>query len=104
MPDHIVVKPDGTLVENCLVKYDKGIVEVRFFRMNEYLVVTIKDNGRGIPESERSKIFDLYYTTRIDGTGLGLAITQKIILQHKGAIDFYSTKDETIFKIKIPLK
>ncbi len=83
---------------------DDGMIEVRYSRIDGNLIITIKDNGRGIPESERNKIFDLYYTTRIDGTGLGLAISQKIILQHGGVIDFYSTKEETIFKIKISLQ
>ena len=81
---------------------NNGKVLVEYFARDGSLMVTIKDNGRGILEKDQSKIFDLYYTTRKEGTGIGLSISQKIISQHNGIIDFTSSNKGTTFNIKIP--
>jgi signal transduction histidine kinase len=49
--------------------------------------IEVIDNGIGIPEEERAKIFEPYYTTKSGGTGLGLAIVYRIISDHGGRID-----------------
>ncbi|MDP9337677.1 MAG: ATP-binding protein [Acidobacteriota bacterium] len=49
--------------------------------------ITIFDNGPGIPNSARGKLFRPFYTTKANGTGLGLAVVQKIIIQHGGQVD-----------------
>ncbi|HEY6097575.1 MAG TPA: ATP-binding protein [Candidatus Deferrimicrobium sp.] len=48
--------------------------------------VRIRDNGRGIPASDRRNIFRLFFTTRKNGSGLGLPIVRQIVRQHGGAI------------------
>jgi signal transduction histidine kinase len=48
--------------------------------------VSIEDNGPGIPESARARIFQPFFTTRASGTGLGLAIVQKIVVMHNGRV------------------
>ncbi len=50
------------------------------------LSIEICDNGCGIPENERQKVFEPFYTTHAQGTGLGLAIVKRIIDQHQGSI------------------
>jgi PAS domain S-box-containing protein len=50
------------------------------------LRISIDDEGPGIPEKTRARIFDLLYTTKPDGTGMGLAIAQRIIREHEGEI------------------
>ena len=50
------------------------------------LCVSIDDEGAGIPEKDRARIFDLLYTTKPDGTGMGLAIAKRIIREHDGEI------------------
>lgn len=79
------------------------------------LVVSIQDNGAGIKEEDKKKIFQAGFTTKKvgEGTGLGLAICKKIIEKHNGEISFESTSyklenpsriaKSTIFKIKLPL-
>lgn len=77
------------------------------------LIVSIKDNGFGIKEEDKKKIFHAGFTTKKvgEGTGLGLAICKKIIEKHKGSITFDSgvvKKDDnilksTVFTIKIPV-
>lgn len=80
-----------------------GKVQLDYICENDKLVIIISDNGRGIPESDKGKIFDLYYTSRKDGTGIGLSITHKIIEQHNGTITFESAVNAgTTFKIIIP--
>jgi nitrogen fixation/metabolism regulation signal transduction histidine kinase len=51
------------------------------------VVVSVEDNGPGVPEELRDRVFDPYFTTRSSGTGLGLAIVKKIVLEHGGTID-----------------
>jgi signal transduction histidine kinase len=48
--------------------------------------VTVSDNGPGIPESARERVFQPFFTTRSRGTGLGLAIVQKIVVIHNGRV------------------
>jgi signal transduction histidine kinase len=49
-------------------------------------MLTVADEGTGIPAELRERVFDPYFTTRHEGTGLGLAIVKKIVLQHGGEI------------------
>ncbi|RNC66691.1 MAG: response regulator [Desulfuromonadales bacterium] len=52
----------------------------------DYVKLSFNDEGRGIPEADRSKIFDPYFTTKEGGTGLGLASTHAIVTRHGGQI------------------
>ena len=49
-------------------------------------VVTVADNGPGIPEADRGRVFQPFFTTRSRGTGLGLAVVQKIAVTHNGRV------------------
>lgn len=55
--------------------------------------VEVMDNGPGIPEAERSRIFEPYYTTKASGTGLGLAIVHRIVSDHGGRVDIDEAED-----------
>ncbi len=94
------------LVQNAIDAVDKGSkVEINYFNKGNNLIIEVTDNGKGIPENVRNKIFDLYYTTKQEGTGLGLSIVQKIIAEHKGTIEVFSEVNKfTKFKITIPQK
>jgi len=59
-------------------------------RDGERVELSVRDNGRGIPPPERSRIFDIFYSTRKGGTGLGLAIADRVALAHGGALSFES--------------
>lgn len=66
-----------------------GVIEVRARRENEKLVITVTDNGPGIPKEDVAHVFERYWhATRKQrgGTGLGLAITKGIIDAHGGSI------------------
>ena len=97
----------------CGVRY-AGEIIVSTEIIDNVLIVKIQDNGAGIKEEDKKKIFQAGFTTKKvgEGTGLGLAICKKIIEKHKGEITFdstsYKTKDgkiakSTVFEIKLPV-
>lgn len=53
----------------------------------EMLLVSVEDNGPGIADEMREKVFEPFYTNRTNGTGLGLAIVRQIIEGHRGTMD-----------------
>lgn len=67
-------------------------------------LLRIADEGTGIPEEIREKIFDLYFTTRSAGSGIGLAMTYRILQLHHGSVDVQSNRSRgTEFLLRIPL-
>ena len=64
-----------------------GRVRVSARRERAVALLTVEDNGPGIPEHARERVFDPYYTTKTEGTGLGLAIAKKVVLEHGGEIE-----------------
>jgi two-component system nitrogen regulation sensor histidine kinase GlnL len=72
-------------------------------RMHLPLLVSVADNGPGIPDDLRVNLFDPFVTTKMNGTGLGLALVAKIIGDHGGVIDFESVPKRTIFKVSLPV-
>ena len=74
-------------------------------RVNQYVLLTVKDNGNGINPEDFSRIFDPFFTTKGDGTGMGLSICQRIISEHGGQITVNSRPGRgTTFQIYLPLK
>ena len=70
----------------------------------EQLVITVQDNGRGISERVRDKLFRAFVTDKPHGTGLGLAQARKIIELHEGSIELQSAPGRgTTVTIKLPL-
>jgi two-component system NtrC family sensor kinase len=70
-----------------------------------YALLTVKDNGGGIPEDARERIFDPFYTTKEAGagTGLGLSIVQGIVERHGGEIELTSSAEGAAFTVRLPL-
>ncbi len=95
------------------IKYtpENGRIQVRIGRNAGMCVIEIEDNGPGIPDSEKQKIFDRFY--RLDdsrardtgGTGLGLAIAKEAVMLHKGSIEVLDAPEGgSIFRIKLPFE
>lgn len=82
----------------------EGKIIIRLLREKDHALICITDNGSGIPEEKKEKIFKPYFTTKSSGTGLGLAMTQKIIEMTNGAIWFESEEGKgTTFYVRLPL-
>ncbi len=67
------------------------------------LELHIEDNGPGVPESLRERVFFPLVSGREGGSGLGLTLAQTFIQQHHGTVEFESEPGRTVFKIVIPL-
>ena len=64
-----------------------GHVVVSATREGDGARIVVEDDGPGIADSVRGRIFDPYFTTKADGTGLGLAIVKKVVVEHGGEIE-----------------
>jgi two-component system nitrogen regulation sensor histidine kinase GlnL len=67
------------------------------------LLVTIGDNGTGIPDGIARHMFDAFVTGKAGGTGLGLALVAKIVNDHGGAIEFTTRPGSTVFRTLLPI-
>jgi two-component system, OmpR family, sensor histidine kinase SenX3 len=104
----------ANLVENAVIYSDPGArvvvaAHVQARRDDDYVEITVSDNGIGIPPAEQSRIFERFY--RVDyarsrangGTGLGLAIVKHIAAAHGGEVTVWSQVGQgSTFTIRIP--
>ncbi|MGE0745322.1 MAG: nitrogen regulation protein NR(II) [Rhodospirillales bacterium] len=72
-------------------------------RVDLPLVVTVQDNGPGIPDELSANLFDPFVTTKADGSGLGLSLVAKIVGDHGGVIEFDSEPRKTVFRVMLPV-
>ncbi len=72
-------------------------------RLHLPLLVSVQDNGPGIPEDLRAHLFDAFVTTKPSGNGLGLALVAKIVGDHGGIIEFDSVPRRTVFRVMLPI-
>ena len=84
------------------------IVKSQFYKDAKCVIISIADNGGGIPEKVRTRIFEPFFTTKEVGvgTGQGLAIAHNVIVKsHQGQL-WFDTKDGhgTVFYIKLPME
>lgn len=81
-----------------------GTVWLRAWLGGGVVRISVRDQGPGIPESDRDRIFDPFYTTKENGTGLGLAVAAKIIEQHGGTLTLESGAGRgATFALELPL-
>ncbi len=72
---------------------------------NERVRIVVRDNGPGVSEAMRPRLFEPYATSKEKGTGLGLAIVQRIVFEHGGEISYReATKGGAVFEIWLPIK
>ena len=116
--DPLLVRADrrrvGQVVANLLanaLKYSPagGAVSVRAERRDGRFVVSVADEGIGIPEESRQDVFLPFFRvgggTGAEGTGLGLAISRRIVRRHGGELDFESTPGRgSTFSFELPLE
>jgi signal transduction histidine kinase len=114
LPDQpLIAKIDADLIKQALLNVvlngaqamaDGGKLEVRLVEDGRMALLSVHDQGGGIPPEVRDKIFDLYFTTKKDGSGIGLAMTYRIMELHNGSIEVESDAVHgTTFLLRLPL-
>lgn len=115
LPDHCLIKGDreqllrvfNNLIKNSIQAIstsDTGVIQIQVTEENSLLKVKISDNGIGISEEQKSRIFTPYFTTKSNGSGIGLAMVKQIIVNHSGLIYFESEENiGTQFIIELPV-
>ncbi len=68
------------------------------------LLISVEDNGPGIPEGIAPHLFDPFVTSKAGGSGLGLALVAKIVNDHGGIVEFDSNADGTTFRVMLPMQ
>jgi PAS domain S-box-containing protein len=93
------------LVKNAMSAMPNGgTIRIGTKLAEDMLVIKVEDNGSGIPAAMLHKIFEPYYTTKVDGTGLGLTMTYKVVKEHGGDIRVQSEEGHgTCFTIMLPV-
>ncbi|UII26221.1 ATP-binding protein [Fulvivirga maritima] len=69
-------------------------IELRAEKREQRAVISIKDNGQGIPKKEMSQVFVPFYSTKKQGSGIGLSLTKQIMYLHGGYIKIESEEGE----------
>jgi signal transduction histidine kinase len=114
LPDHpVLAKVDADLLKQALLNVvlngaqamsEGGKLRVSLAEDGRVALLSIHDQGAGIPADVRDKIFDLYFTTKKDGSGIGLAMTYRIVELHNGSIEVESDATHgTTFILRFPL-
>jgi signal transduction histidine kinase len=111
-PESLVVSADKQLIEQVLInlvmnsiqaldgKNSKKIVLAAFMDYAGRVIIQVSDNGIGIREEIRDKIFVPFFTTREKGSGIGLSLSRQIMRMHGGVIIFKSNPgEETVFSL-----
>jgi signal transduction histidine kinase len=92
------------LLNACSFTSAGGKITLRVERSGEFAVIAVSDTGKGISPEDRSKIFQLFFTTRPGGSGIGLANTFRFVQLHNGRIEFESELGAgTTFRMELPL-
>jgi nitrogen fixation/metabolism regulation signal transduction histidine kinase len=101
----------GNLIRNAADAVAKRGVADRVVRVSARIeqgeaVIAVEDNGPGVADAVRERVFEPYVTTKAHGTGLGLAITMKIIVEHGGTLSVDTSPDlgGARFVVTLPLR
>jgi two-component system nitrogen regulation sensor histidine kinase NtrY len=110
-----IIQADRTQINRLFTNLIKNAIEasseneqksifIHVYNQMDTAVVSVKDNGSGIPEDMRNKIFVPNFTTKSSGTGLGLAICKGIVEKSNGAIWFETEEGKgTTFFVSLPI-
>ena len=92
------------VLNGCQAMPSGGELKVKPQVDGRYLNLEVSDEGEGIPQDARQKVFSLFFTTKPGGTGIGLAMAFRILQLHNGFIDFTSELHHgTTFRVFVPV-
>jgi len=103
---NIIVNAAHAISDTLTDEHRMGRIKISTHDEPKHIEVRIRDDGSGMPEHIRARIFEQFFTTKAvgSGTGQGLALAHAVVVdRHKGAIDVESAPGEgTVFRIRIP--
>jgi PAS domain S-box-containing protein len=101
------IKDSGNVSISTMNRYiDKPLRGYDDVDVGEYVVLSVSDNGSGIPPENLERIFEPFYTKKImgrSGTGLGLAVAWNVVHDHKGYIGVTTDEEGTMFELFFPV-
>lgn len=101
-----LIRVFNNLIKNAIQSISNsttGLIEIEIYNQQDFVYVSLKDNGVGIEEDKMKYIFEPNFTTKSSGSGLGLAMCKSIIEQSNGKIWFETKMNKgTIFYIQLP--
>jgi signal transduction histidine kinase len=95
----------ANLIDNAIdAASEGGRVELAAGRARNKIVVSVIDDGPGVPPDIRDRIFDPFFSTKPagHGTGLGLDIVRRLVLRHNGVVELDSQPGRTEFRVTLP--
>ena len=111
--DSLPVRMDPDLVKQAVLNVvlngvqampQGGSLRITVRREGDGALIMVNDEGAGIPEDIRDKIFNLYFTTKKGGSGIGLAMAYRVVQLHHGSVDFTSVAGQgATFYLRFPL-
>lgn len=92
------------LIDNA-VRHNASKLVFKASTIGAYLQINVQDNGDGISEHNRTKVFETFFTTRREsgGTGMGLCIVKSLLEANGGSIDFVDTDEGAAFQLRLPM-
>ena len=112
LPEHAVpVHWDGDMVKRAIINLvdnaveavdDAGTIRVRLQERNGTVRIQVEDDGHGVIESHRERLFEPSFSTKERGSGLGLAIVRKIATDHGGEAFFEPLAKGSRFSVELP--
>ena len=109
----LITRVDADLVKQAVLNIvingvqampEGGELRLSLKREPDTVLLTIRDQGPGIPTDIRDKVFNLYFTTKKGGSGIGLAMAYRVVQLHHGSLEFTSVAGHgTTFYLRFPL-
>jgi len=112
-PNEITIETDPGLLQNLLFLLGQNalssetaasLLSISVVKDNEQVTIRVKDNGAGVPEAMRDKLFEPFASTKGEGLGLGLFLARDLTRQMGGSIELEEVEQGASFRLNFPIK